>query len=164
MDTLETGLANLLIGEVNGATNKQCSIKAAGSFLNIRGLCPEEPNKFGHLLSSDPGALCQDHGSSRGVGKRYGQHGQAKHHHLCCRGKLPCSDFEFTVGGKKVQLSSVFHDGCPDLARARPAGDTNRFDVYDAVKVLGEFQLGPETIKGQLVIFDSLRQRCRLDR
>ncbi len=47
MDTLDP-ITSVVIGEVNGGTaNSICSAKATTTFLNIRGLCPEEPNKYG---------------------------------------------------------------------------------------------------------------------
>ncbi|HEX6825510.1 MAG TPA: hypothetical protein VF077_04265, partial [Nitrospiraceae bacterium] len=47
MDTIDP-ITSAVIGEVNGGSaNSICSAKATTTFFNIRGLCPEEPNKYG---------------------------------------------------------------------------------------------------------------------
>ncbi len=147
MDTLETGLANLMIGEVNGATNKQCSIKTAGSFFNIRGLCPEEPNKFGTYYLPILAHYAKTTDLRGALGNDTANTVKQSITTYAVVASAPVPILEFTVGGKKVQLSSVFHDGCPDLATNGPAGDLNRFANCTSV---GQ---GGDNTKGQLVDF-----------
>jgi type IV pilus assembly protein PilY1 len=127
MDTLDP-ITSVFIGEVGGGTaNSICSAKAATTFLNIRGLCPEEPNKYGtyylpmlaHYAKTTDlrGALGNDTGNS--VKQNITTYAVVA--------SAPVPVLEFTVGGNKVQLTPAFHSGCPDRQANAPASDPKKF-------------------------------------
>ncbi len=120
MDTLDP-ITSMVIGEVNGgAANSNVPLKAATTFLNIRGLCPEEPNKYGSYYLPMLAHYAKTTDLRGAIGKRYGQHGQAKHHHLCCRGKRPGADLGIHGGRQQgatlVGLSQRVPGSCRQCA------------------------------------------------
>jgi type IV pilus assembly protein PilY1 len=155
MDTLEP-MTSAVIGEVNGGTaNSICSAKATTTFLNIRGLCPEEPNKYGsyylpmlaHYAKTTDlrGALGND--TTNAVKQNVTTYAVVA--------SAPVPILEFTVGGNKVQLTSAFHSGCPAVPASAPPSDPNR---YNGCTSAGQGAWGVSAPtggnKGQLVAFD----------
>ena len=128
MDTLDP-ITSVIIGDVGGTTDSLCSAKATTTFLNIRGLCPEEPGKFGsfylpilahYAKTSDlRGALVGDTGNT--VKQSITTYAVVA--------SSPVPILEFTVGGKKVQLNPAFHSGCPAAGGAAPGSDPKRFGI-----------------------------------
>jgi Tfp pilus tip-associated adhesin PilY1 len=126
MDTLDP-ITSVIIGDVGGTTNSLCSAKATTTYLNIRGLCPEEPGKYGtyylpmlaHYAKTTDlrGALAGDTGNT--VKQSITTYAVVA--------SAPVPILEFTVGGKKVQLNPAFHSGCPAAATTAPASDLKRF-------------------------------------
>ena len=155
MNTLDP-ISSVVIGEVNGgAANSICSAKATTTYLNIRGLCPEEPNKFGsyylpilaHYAKTTDlrGALGND--TTNTVKQNITTYAVVA--------SAPVPVLEFTVGGNKVQLSSAFHSGCPAASGSAPASDPNRY-IGCTTAGLGAWanSAGTGGNKGQLVAFD----------
>lgn len=158
MDTLDPMTA-AVIGEVNGgAANSICSAKATTTFLNIRGLCPEEPNKYGsyylpmlaHYAKTTDlrGALGND--TTNTIKQNITTYAVVA--------SAPVPVLEFTVGGNKVQLSSAFHSGCPAATGSAPPTDANRYNGC-ATAGLGAWGAPSNSAatggnKGQLVAFD----------
>ena len=126
MDTLDP-ITSVIVGDIGGTTNSLCSAKATTTYLNIRGLCPEEPNKYGtyylpmlaHYAKTTDlrGALGND--TTNTVNQNLTTYAVVA--------SAPVPILEFTVGGKKVQLNPAFHSGCPAAAATAPAGDLKRF-------------------------------------
>lgn len=155
MDTLDP-ITSVVIGEVNGgAANSVCSAKATTTFFNIRGLCPEEPNKYGSYylpmlahyakITDLRGALGND--TSNLVKQNITTYAVVA--------SAPVPILEFTVGGNKVQLTSAFHSGCPAATGSAPPTDANR---YDGCTTAGQgawaSSAGTGGNKGQLVSFE----------
>ncbi len=128
MDTLDP-ITSVIVGDIGGTTNSLCSAKATTTYLNIRGLCPEEPNKYGtyylpmlaHYAKTTDlrGALGND--TTNSVKQNITTYAVVA--------SAPTPILEFTVGGKKVQLNPAFHSGCPAASSTAPAGDLKRFGV-----------------------------------
>ena len=155
MNTLDP-ITSVVIGEVNGgAANSICSAKATTTYLNIRGLCPEEPNKYGsyYLPMLAHYAKTTDLRSdlTADVGNKVSQNITT----YAVVASTPVPILEFTVGTNKVQLSSAFHSGCPAAAGSAPPSDPNR---YDGCTTAGQGAWGVSAPtggnKGQLVGFD----------
>jgi type IV pilus assembly protein PilY1 len=149
-------ISSVFIGEVNGgAANSICSAKATTTYLNIRGLCPEEPNKYGsyylpilaHYAKTTDlrGALGLD--TANAVKQNITTYAVVA--------SVPVPVLEFTVGTNKVQLSSAFHSGCPSASGSAPASDPNR---YNGCTTAGQGAWASSSAtggnKGQLVAFD----------
>ena len=131
MDSLEglsPGPSSVIVGEVGGSTNDSiCSAKSTTTFLNLRGLCPEEPGKFGtyylpmlaHYAKTTDlrGALGNDTANS--VKQNITTYAVVA--------SAPVPILEFSVGGKLVQLNPAFHSGCPAAAATAPVNDLKRF-------------------------------------
>jgi type IV pilus assembly protein PilY1 len=128
MDTLDP-ITSVIIGDVGGTTNSLCSAKATTTYLNIRGLCPEEPGKFGtyylpmlaHYAKTTDlrGALGND--TTNTVKQNITTYAVVA--------SSPVPILQFTVGGKNVQISAAFHSGCPAASSTAPASDSKRFGV-----------------------------------
>ena len=128
MDTLDP-ITSVFVGDIGGTTDSLCSAKATTTFLNIRGLCPEEPNKFGtfylpmlaHYAKTTDlrGALGND--TTNSVIQSITTYAVVA--------SAPVPVLEFTVGGNKVQLNAAFHSGCPGTRATAPASDLNRFGI-----------------------------------
>ncbi len=126
MDTLDP-ITSVIVGDIGGTTNSLCSAKATTTYLNIRGLCPEEPNKYGtfylpmltHYAKTTDlrGALGND--TINSVKQNITTYAVVA--------SAPVPILEFTVGGKLVQLNPAFHSGCPAAATTAPANDRKRF-------------------------------------
>ena len=85
MDTLDP-ITSVIIGDVGGTTDSLCSAKATTTFLNIRGLCPEEPSKYGSYYLPMLAHYAKTTDLRGALGNDTTQFGQTKHHHLCgCR-------------------------------------------------------------------------------
>jgi len=155
MDTLDP-ITSVVMGEVNGgAANSICSAKATTTFLNIRGLCPEEPNKYGsyylpmlaHYAKTTDlrGALGND--TTNTVKQNITTYAVVA--------SAPVPVLEFTVGGNKVQLSSAFHSGCSAASASAPPSDPNKYLGCSSAG-LGAWASSAATggNKGQLVSFE----------
>jgi Tfp pilus tip-associated adhesin PilY1 len=128
MDTLDP-ITSVIIGDVGGTTNSLCSAKATTTYLNIRGLCPEEPGKYGTYylpmlahyakITDLRGALGND--TTNSVKQNITTYAVVA--------SAPVPILEFTVGGNKVQLNPAFHSGCPAASSTAPASDLKRFGV-----------------------------------
>jgi type IV pilus assembly protein PilY1 len=126
MDILDP-ITSVIVGDVGGTTDSLCSAKATTTFLNIRGLCPEEPGKFGSFylpmlahyakITDLRGALGND--TTNTVKQNITTYAVVA--------SAPVPILEFTVGGQKVQLNPAFHSGCPAAASTAPASDPKRF-------------------------------------
>lgn len=155
MSTLDP-ISSVFIGELGGGTaNSICSAKTVTTYLNLRGLCPEEPNKYGtyylpilaHYAKTNDlrGALGNDTANTvKQIVTTYAVVASA-----------PVPVLEFTVAGKKVQLTPAFHSGCPDAAANAPASDPNRYNGCTSAG-LGAWASSSATggNKGQLVGFN----------
>lgn len=155
MDTLDP-IASVVIGEVNGGVaNSICSAKATTTFLNIRGLCPEEPNKYGsyYLPMLAHYAKTTDLRGALGLDTANTVKQNITTYAVVASAPVPV--LEFTVGTNKVQLSSAFHSGCPAATASAPPSDANR---YDGCTTAGQGAWGVSAPtggnKGQLVGFD----------
>ncbi len=154
MDTLDP-ISSVIIGDVGGTTNSLCSAKATTTYLNIRGLCPEEPSKFGtyylpmlaHYAKTTDlrGALGND--TTNTVKQNITTYAVVA--------SAPVPILQFTVGGKTVQINPAFHSGCPAATGAAPASDPNRFAGCAAAGSGGWFAPSSTFLgnKGQLVAF-----------
>jgi len=149
-------LSSVFIGEVGGGTaNSICSPKTATTYLSLRGLCPEEPNKYGtyylpilaHYAKTNDlrGALGND--TTNTVKQNITTYAVVS--------SAPVPVLEFTVGGNKVQLTPSFHSGCPAAAGSAPASDPNRYNGCTSAG-LGAWASSSATggNKGQLVGFN----------
>ena len=127
MDTLDP-ITSVIAGDIGGVTtNSLCSAKATTTYLSIRGLCPEEPNKYGtyylpmlaHYAKTTDlrGALGND--TTNTVKQNITTYAVVA--------SAPIPILQFTVGGKTVQLNAAFHSGCPAAATTAPASDPKRF-------------------------------------
>lgn len=154
LNTLDP-ITSVFVGEVGGGTaNSICSAKTATSYFNIRGLCPEEPNKYGtyylpilaHYAKTTDlrGALGND--TTNSVKQNITTYAVVS--------SAPVPVLEFTVGGNKVQLTPAFHSGCPAAAASAPASDPNRYNGCTSAG-LGAWAVSAPTggNKGQLVGF-----------
>lgn len=155
MNTLDP-ISSVFIGEVGGGTaNSICSAKAATTYLSLRGLCPEEPNKYGtyylpilaHYAKTNDlrGALGND--TTNTVKQNITTYAVVS--------SAPVPVLEFMVGGNKVQLTPAFHSGCPAAAGSAPASDPNRYNGCTSAG-LGAWASSSATggNKGQLVGFN----------
>jgi type IV pilus assembly protein PilY1 len=126
MDTLDP-ITSVIVGDVGGTTNSLCSAKATTTFLNIRGLCPEEPNKYGtfYLPMLAHYAKTTDLRGALGLDTTNAVQQSITTYAVVASAPVPI--LEFTVGGKKVQLNAAFHSGCPAAATTAPASDPKRF-------------------------------------
>jgi type IV pilus assembly protein PilY1 len=117
MDTLDP-ITSAFIGEVNGGTaNSICSAKATTTFLNIRGLCPEEPNKYGsyylpmlaHYAKTMD--LVEPWETIRPIR-------QTEHHDLCRCASAPVPILSSRWAATSATLVGL-HSGCPAAWRTR---------------------------------------------
>jgi len=155
MDTLDP-FTSVVIGEVNGgAANSICSAKPTTTFLNIRGLCPEEPGKYGsyYLPMLAHYAKTTDLRGALGLDTTNSVKQNITTYAVVASSPVPI--LEFTVGTNKVQLTSAFHSGCPAAAGSAPPTDPNRYDGCTTAG-LGAWAVSAPTggNKGQLVGFD----------
>ena len=155
MDTLDP-ISSVVIGEVNGgAANSICSAKATTTYLNIRGLCPEEPNKFGSFYLPMLAHYAKTTDLRGALGNDTANTVKQNITTYAVVASQPVPVLEFTVGGNKVQLSSAFHSGCPAASGSAPASDPNRY-IGCTTAGLGAWASSSATggNKGQLVAFD----------
>lgn len=155
MNTLDP-ISSVVMGEVNGGTaNSICSAKATTTYLNIRGLCPEEPNKYGsyYLPMLAHYAKTTDLRGALGTDTTNLVKQNITTYAVVASAPVPI--FEFTVGANKVQLSSAFHSGCPAAAGSAPPTDPNRYNGC-ATAGQGAWAVSAPTggNKGQLVGVD----------
>ena len=129
MDTLDP-MTSAVIGEVNGGTaNSICSAKATTTFFNIRGLCPEEPNKYGSYYLPMLAHYAKTTDLRGALGNDTANLVKQNITTYAVVASAPVPILEFTVGGNKVQLSSAFHSGCPaEFPPAHHATDPNRYN------------------------------------
>ena len=154
MDTLDP-ITSVFIGEVNGGTaNSICSAKAATTFFNIRGLCPEEPNKYGSYYLPMLAHYAKTTDLRGALGLDTGNTTKQNITTYAVVASAPVPILEFTVGGNKVQLTSAFHSGCPAASASAPASDPNRYNGCTSAG-LGAWANSAATggNKGQLVDF-----------
>ena len=156
MDTLDP-ISSVVIGEVNGgAANSICSAKATTTFLNIRGLCPEEPNKYGsfYLPMLAHYAKTTDLRGALGLDTTNTVKQNITTYAVVASSPVPV--LEFTVGTNKVQLTPAFHSGCPAASGSAPGSDPNRYNGC-ATAGQGAWAVSAPTggNKGQLVAFDA---------
>ena len=127
MDTLDP-ITSVVIGEVSGGTaNSICSAKATTTFLNIRGLCPEEPNKYGSYYLPMLAHYAKTTDLRGALGNDTGNTVKQNITTYAVVASAPVPILEFTVGGNKVQLSSAFHSGCPDSQANAPGTDPRKY-------------------------------------
>lgn len=126
MDTLDP-FTSVIIGDVGGTTDSLCSPKATTTFLNIRGLCPEEPNKYGTYYLPMLAHYAKTTDLRGALGNDTGNVVKQNITTYAVVASAPVPILEFTVGGKKVQLNPAFHSGCPAAAVTAPASDLKRF-------------------------------------
>ena len=164
MDTLDP-ISSVFIGEVNGGTvNSICSAKSTITFGNIRGLCPEEPNKYGsyHLPMLAHYAKTTDLRGPLGLDTSNTTKQSITTYAVVASAPVPIQ--EFTVGANKVQLTPAFHSGCPERTGLAPASDPQKYKgcfPWAATTSLNGVGLGAWTPgsastggnKGQLVDF-----------
>lgn len=149
-------ISSVVIGEVNGgAANSICSAKATATYLNIRGLCPEEPNKFGSYYLPMLAHYAKTTDLRGALGNDTANTVKQNITTYAVVASSPVPVLEFTVGGNKVQLTSAFHSGCPAAAGSAPASDPNR---YIGCTTAGQGAWASSSAtggnKGQLVAFD----------
>src|SRR6185295_10251469 len=155
MDTLDP-MTSAVIGEVNGGSaNSICSAKATTTFFNIRGLCPEEPNKYGSYYLPMLAHYAKTTDLRGALGNDTGNLVKQSITTYAVVASAPVPILEFTVGGNKVQLSSAFHSGCPAAAASAPPTDPNRYNGCTSAG-LGAWGVSAPTggNKGQLVNFE----------
>ncbi len=155
MDTLDP-MTSAVIGEVNGGTaNSICSAKATTTFFNIRGLCPEEPNKYGSYYLPMLAHYAKTTDLRGALGNDTGNLVKQSITTYAVVASAPVPILEFTVGGNKVQLSSAFHSGCPGVPASAPPTDPNRFNGC-VTAGQGAWAVSAPTggNKGQLVAFE----------
>ena len=155
MNTLEP-ITSVVIGEVNGGVaNSICSAKATTTFLNIRGLCPEEPNKYGSYYLPMLAHYAKTTDLRGALGLDTGNTVKQNITTYAVVASAPVPILEFTVGTNKVQLTSAFHSGCPATSGSAPGSDPNKFNGC-ATAGQGAWASSSATggNKGQLVAFD----------
>ena len=160
MDTLDP-ITSVIVGDIGGTTDSLCSAKATTTFLNIRGLCPEEPNKFGSFYLPMLAHYAKTTDLRGALGNDTTNSVKQSITTYAVVASAPVPILEFTVGGKKVQLSAAFHSGCPAAATTAPASDLKRFGPLAPVDCDAAGRGGwsaPSAAyqgnKGQLVAFD----------
>ncbi len=126
MDTLDP-ITSVIVGDIGGTTDSLCSAKATTTFLNIRGLCPEEPGKFGTFYLPMLAHYAKTTDLRGALGGDTGNTVKQNITTYAVVASAPVPILEFTVGGKKVQLNPAFHSGCPAAATTAPASDLKRF-------------------------------------
>ena len=149
MDTLDP-ITSAVIGEVNGGTtNSICSAKATTTFFNIRGLCPEEPNKYGSYYLPMLAHYAKTTDLRGALGNDTANSVKQSITTYAVVASAPVPILEFTVGGNKVQLSSAFHSGCPAVQpcscqRSKADSDQTAITPYprDCAMQLGTRWLG----------------------
>lgn len=107
INTLE-GIGNVFIGESAGTYDRNCTAKP-GDFKNIRGLCVEEPTKFGAYYTAGLAHYAKTtdlHAPGAGT---IGQ-GDQKMTTYAVATASPIPNLTFTVGGNEVQLIPTFYD------------------------------------------------------
>jgi Tfp pilus tip-associated adhesin PilY1 len=126
MDTLDP-ITSVIVGDIGGTTDSLCSAKATTTYLNIRGLCPEEPGKYGsyNLPILAHYAKTTDLRGALGLDTANTVKQSITTYAVVASAPVPI--LEFTVGGNKVQLNPAFHSGCPAAAATAPASDLKRF-------------------------------------
>jgi type IV pilus assembly protein PilY1 len=106
------GIGNVFIGQSLGTYDKACTSKA-GNFASIRGLCIEDPNKFGSYYSAGLAwyAKTTDLRGPLGLDATNSVKQSITTYSVAMSTPFPV--LEFMVGTNKVQLVPIFHDGCP---------------------------------------------------
>jgi type IV pilus assembly protein PilY1 len=168
MDTLDP-ISSVFIGEVGGGTaNSICSAKAATSYLDLRGLCPEEPNKYGSYYLPILAHYAKTKDLRLALGKDTANKVVQSITTYAVVASAPVPILEFTVGGNKVQLTPTFHSGCPERTGLAPPTDPEKYKgcfPWGGTTSLNGVGLGAWGIpapgsaatggnKGQLVAFD----------
>ncbi|BFU94455.1 MAG: exported protein of unknown function [Nitrospira sp.] len=155
MNTLDP-ISSVFIGEVNGGSaNSICSAKTTTTFLNIRGLCPEEPNKYGSYYLPILAHYAKTTDLRGALGNDTGNLVKQNITTYAVVASAPVPVLEFAVGLNKVQLTPTFHSGCPAATGGAPASDSNR---YNGCTTAGQGAWASSAAtggnKGQLVAFD----------
>ncbi|WP_173047365.1 pilus assembly protein [Nitrospira sp. KM1] len=155
MNTLDP-VSSVFIGEVNGGTtNSVCSPKATTTFLNIRGLCPEEPNKYGSYYLPILAHYAKTTDLRAALGNDTANLVKQSITTYAVVASAPVPILEFTVGTNKVQVTPSFHSGCPAVSASSPATDPYK---YYGCATAGQGAWGSSAPtggnKGQLVAFD----------
>jgi type IV pilus assembly protein PilY1 len=131
MDSLEglsPGPSSVVVGEVGGSANDSvCSAKSTTTFLNLRGLCPEEPGKFGTYYLPMLAHYAKTTDLRGALGNDTTNTVQQNITTYAVIASAPVPILQFTVGGKNVQINAAFHSGCPAAAATAPASDLKRF-------------------------------------
>jgi type IV pilus assembly protein PilY1 len=126
MNTIDP-ITSVIVGDIGGTTNSLCSAKATTTYLNIRGLCPEEPNKYGTYYLPMLAHYAKTTDLRGPLGNDTTNSVQQNITTYAVVASAPVPIMSFTVGGKTVQLNPTFHSGCPAAASTAPASDPNRF-------------------------------------
>src|SRR4029077_14810273 len=92
-----------------------------------RGLCPEEPNKYGSYYLPMLAHYAKTTDLRGALGNDTGNLVRQSINTYAVVASAPVAILEFTVGGNKVQLSSAFHSGCPDREANAPASDPKKY-------------------------------------
>ena len=134
-------------------------------YFNIRGLCPEEPNKYGSYYLPMLAHYAKTTDLRGALGNDTTNMVKQNITTYAVVASAPVPILEFTVGANKVQLSSAFHSGCPAADASAPHMMEPETVHVGWSRGLGTVRLGTATgaIRGQLVCLRGLRQRCRLD-
>jgi type IV pilus assembly protein PilY1 len=127
MNTLDP-ISSVVMGEVNGgAANSICSAKATTTYLNIRGLCPEEPNKYGSFYLPMLAHYAKTTDLRGALGNDTTNTVKQNITTYAVVASAPVPVLELTVGTNKVQLTPAFHSGCPDRQANAPASDPRKY-------------------------------------
>ncbi len=124
MNTLEA-IGNVLVGQSGATYDRSCTSKP-GDFKSIRGLCVEEPTKQGSYYLAGLAHYAKT------TDLRPDKTGDQKITTYAVATNAPIPVLDFTVGGQKLQLVPIFHDGCP--ATTGYAGCTAIGQYGDATK------------------------------
>ncbi len=124
IDTLE-GISTAFVGQSGATFDKACTSKTV-NFGSIRGLCIEEPNKQGSYYIAGLAHYAKT------TDLRSTIQGDQKITTYSVATNSPIPTLEFTVGGMKVDLVPIFHDGCP--AATGWAGCTSQGQFGDDTK------------------------------
>jgi type IV pilus assembly protein PilY1 len=119
------GVSTAFVGQSGSVFDKACTAKSI-NFGSIRGLCIEEPNKQGSYYIAGLAHY------ARTTDLRSDKTGTQSITTYSVATNSPIPTLEFAVGGKKVALVPIFHDGCP--APTGWAGCTSQGQYGDDTK------------------------------
>ena len=148
MDTLDP-MTSAVIGEVNGGTaNSICSAKATTTFFNIRGLCPEEPNKYGSYYLPMLAHYAKTTDLRGALGNDTGNLVKQSITPMPLWPAPPCRSWSSRWAVTKCSSRQPFTVGAQEIpASAPPTVHTDTMDAPRLVNVPGGFQLRQAAIK-----------------